>query len=653
MQKPEIDRPALEKALLAKHGKDHAARVRTGLDQVLALWRASDGSGEDLRAFAMAHFVSDPAVLSDTFAHLQYALEMLDGHHHEIAREMSRFQVLSEGPLRPVDALLSAFSPAAHASEDLFKSKLAFVALLNWPMTTLEQRVGKGKGWSRQRWAEARLTARFQNRVPADIVQHIDATASAVENYIDNYNVVMDRLKVPDGTKPFRQGLKLISHWGLRDEIRGQYARKDGLPRQQLITRVMERIIRQEIPAAVIDDGALRWDPRENKVQKKDGGAWEAAEREADRRYAHLLAVFNAHKKADPHYPGLNNYIQRIFARGREMPEQRVRALLEAVLSAPVAKKVGALISKRLGRPLQPFDLWYTGFQPKSSLDERELDKLVRAKYPDAKALEKDLPNILGKLGFDEETAAFLSRHIKVDPARGAGHASGAKRRDDAAHLRTRIPDGGMDYKGFNIAVHELGHNVEQVFSLSKIDHTLLEGVPNTGFTEAFAFLFQARDLELLGQSKGDPAADALRTVDRFWNAFEIAGVGLLDIEIWNWMYKNPDATPAQLRQAVVKLATALWNKYYAPVFGVKDQILPAIYSHIIAYGLYTPDYPIGFLITFQVEQFMKGKKMAAQMERMCRLGRLAPDVWMQQAVGSPVSAAPLLEAAATALEKL
>ena len=68
-----------------------------------------------------------------------------------------------------------------------------------------------------------------------------------------------------------------------------------------------------------------------------------------------------------------------------------------------------------------------------------------------------------------------------------------------------------MDYKGFNIAIHELGHNVEQVFSMSRIDHTLLEGVPNTGFTEAFAFLFQARDLELLGQSKADPQAAALQ----------------------------------------------------------------------------------------------------------------------------------------------
>ena len=63
------------------------------------------------------------------------------------------------------------------------------------------------------------------------------------------------------------------------------------------------------------------------------------------------------------------------------------------------------------------------------------------------------------------------------------GHAFGAARRGDKAYLRTRVEKGGMNYKGFNIAVHEMGHNVEQKFSLNDIDHTLLQGVPNTAFT--------------------------------------------------------------------------------------------------------------------------------------------------------------------------
>ena len=56
-----------------------------------------------------------------------------------------------------------------------------------------------------------------------------------------------------------------------------------------------------------------------------------------------------------------------------------------------------------------------------------------------------------------------------------------------------------MNYKGFNIAVHEMGHNVEQTFSLNDVDYTLLQGVPNTAFTEALAFVFQAQDLDAAG----------------------------------------------------------------------------------------------------------------------------------------------------------
>ena len=42
----------------------------------------------------------------------------------------------------------------------------------------------------------------------------------------------------------------------------------------------------------------------------------------------------------------------------------------------------------------------------------------------------------------------------------------GAGARGDKPHLRTRVEKDGMDYKGYNIAVHEMGHNVEQMFSL-------------------------------------------------------------------------------------------------------------------------------------------------------------------------------------------
>jgi hypothetical protein len=642
----------IERELIAAHGEAQTERVRRGLAQVRERWRADDGDAAAFEAFVEANFLTDPAALDDTARHLEYALEMIDGHTLEIEREASRYQELDIGPIRPVDELLATYSPSSHLTEDLFKTRVAFAVLLNFPVTTLEQRLADGGTWSREQWALARLTDRFEHRVPAEVSQEIERVGAAAERYIDGYNIRMDRLAPGGEPAGFRDGLSLISHWGLRDELRGLYAQPDGLARQRAISRVMERIIAQEIPAEVIDSDAFEWDPLANRVRKAGGGGdWREAAREPDTRYQNLLAVFRARAKADPYFPSLPTHIDRSFTLEREIPEARMRELLESVLLSKTAAQVGREIQKRLGRPLEPFDLWYDGFRPGSAVDNAALDRVTRERYPDAEAFQRDLPRILEQLGFTAERARFLADHIVVDPARGAGHAIGAQRRDDRAHLRTRIGPEGMEYQGFNIATHELGHNVEQVFSMSAVDHTLLEGVPNTGFTEAFAFLFQARDLELLGQQPpADAEAQRLRALDRFWTTFEIAGVAILDMEIWHWMYAHPEATPAETREAVLAMARDVWNRYYAPVYGVRDSTLLAIYSHIIAYGLYTPDYPLGFLITAQVEDYVRERNLAVEMERMCRLGQLAPDVWMQQAVGAPISSAAVVDAAGAAL---
>ena len=211
-----------------------------------------------------------------------------------------------------------------------------------------------------------------------------------------------------------------------------------------------------------------------------------------------------------------------------------------------------------------------------------------------------------------------------------------------------------MDYKGFNIAVHELGHNVEQTVSLHDVDYTLLQGVPNTAFTEALAFVFQAQDLRLLGLAAPGARAEALKTLNDFWQTYEIAGVALLDMGVWHWMYDHPEATPAELKEATVSMARDLWNRYYAPVIKHNDVILLAIYSHMIHSFLYLPDYPIGHLIAHQVEERMKAAgAIGPEFDRMARIGRVAPDLWMTEATGQPVGAEALLAATRKALSQL
>jgi hypothetical protein len=653
---------AAKAALLKKHGKKQQARIERGVDQVASLWRTEDG---DLVAFAEQHFVAEPAELDATFARLEATFEQLDGHMLEAVRTLREPTDLDRGPLLPVDELLAGYDPGAHMTEDLFGTKIGFVALLNFPLTTLDERLRAAAKMTRRDWAQQRLTGRVGRRVPGEVVQRAAEVSAKADLYIAEYNVWMHHVVDDAGARPFPSGKRLISHWNLRDELKAAYAdQADGLKKQRLITSIMERIVTQTIPQVVIDDPHVDWNPVTNAVQRAPAAEIEKdappppssfdPAREPDRRYEHLLAQFRAQKAMDPYSPRQPNAVLRSFELQREMPEARVRALFQEVLTSPLVPKVAAEIERRLGRKLEPQDLWYDGFKARASIPEAELDALTKKKYRDAAAFAADMPRILRDLGFSPARAQYLSERIVVDPSRGAGHAMQAARRGDFPHLRTRVEKDGMNYKGYNIAVHELGHNVEQVFSLYDVDHTLLAGVPNSAFTEALAFVFQARDLELLGLSKPDPAADRDRVLNDFWSTWEIAGVALVDVAVWHWLYAHPDATATQLKDATVQIARDTWDRFYAPVLGGKGTTsLLGIYSHMIAYPLYLTDYPLGHLIALQIEEHLAKKgagALGAEFERMAKTGNVAPDVWMKNATGEPVSAGPLLRATQRAL---
>jgi hypothetical protein len=649
------------RAALARKHPAETARIDRGVAQVLRLWRAEDGDAAAFRGFVEEEFLPAGATRDATFDRFEFILERTGGYFTSLGRDLRRAQDLEIGPLLPIDQRLAGWSAGAHVAEDLFRNKIAFVVLLNFPLTTLDERLAEGPGWSRRQWAEARLAQQFATRVPAEVNERVAQAYAAAETYINGLNVYMHHVLTADGKRLFPAGLRLISHWNLRDELKAHYATPDGLPRQRLIQKVMERIVTQEIPQAVINNPRLDWTPETNAVavspvkdaEPPPGAAGEPSDlREPDTRYRIWAGIFQAERRADPYNPQNPNFVERRFNANREIPEAEVRGLFEAVLSSPLGGQVGQLIARRLGRPLEPFDIWYAGFKPRGKHGEAELDAMTRKRYPTADAYAADMPRLLRELGFSDEKARFVAGNIVVEPSRGAGHAFGPARRDDKAHLRTRVGKDGMDYKGYNIAVHEMGHNVEQVFSTITIDHTLLQGVPNNAFTEALAFVFQHRDLELLGLPASGGEAEALAALDAFWQTREIAGVGLLDTAAWRWLYAHPDATPAEFREAVVSLARDVWNRYHAPVFGVRDVPLLGIYSHLVSYGLYTPDYPLGHLIAFQVEGHFREKKgaMGAEFERITRIGNLTPDAWMRQAVASPLSARPLLDAAEKAL---
>lgn len=654
---------SLETELVSEYGEAQRARARRGLEQVASFWRTDDGDREAFEAFVHRQFAGDAAALDVMFARFEKLLEQLDGHALEVLLAFREQSDLDLGPIMPYDEIFAAYDPSAHVGDDFFRNKLAFVVLLNFPIKSLAERLDTGESWSRAEWAQSRLADRYAKRIPAEVQQAVSAAAAVADQYIAEYNIFMHHLVTEDGERLFPAGMKLLSHWNLRDEIKANYSSGDdaGLVRQRMVQKVMERIVDQSIPEVVVNNPHVDWNPYTNEVraaavsdvdEPAPANLAISNAPEPDTRYEVLLGTYHAVRQVDPYSPTAPTHIDRSFNENREIPEERVVAMFEAVLSSDLLERTGQLIEARLGRPLEPFDIWYNGFRSRGAYSEADLDAMTKKRYPTAAAYAADIPNLLVGLGFGKDRAQALAANIVVDPARGSGHAWGAGMRGAKAHLRTRVGADGMDYKGFNIAVHEMGHNVEQTISLNDIDHYLLHGVPNTAFTEALAFVFQARDLELLGLASPGEETKALATLDDFWGTAEIAAVALVDIGVWHWMYDNPQATPAELKAATMGIARDVWNRYYARIFGVEDVTLLGIYSHMIHSFLYLPDYPVGGMIAHQIEeQIEQSGDLGAEFERMCLAGNIAPDLWMKNATGRPVGPDALLHAAAAALE--
>jgi hypothetical protein len=629
-----------------------ALRIERGVRQVADLWRESDGTAEDFANFCKTSFIADSAQLAQLFHTLERNFEIINGYLHRINRHMMRALHLEGAPITQVDMMFGSFNVAAHLSDDMYSTRIAFLTALNFPFFSLEEKTKLGETWTRKEWAYARMGDLFISRIPASVQQHAARISAESETYISDYNIYMGRLRSADNQQLFPEDLRLITHWGLRDELRSQYADPvNGLERQRMIFKVMQRIIDQSIPQQVINNNRYTWNPFSNQVFHE--GSEIATSREPDTRYEIFLNNFHAMRKIDPYSQRYPTQMERVFNSGMEIPQEDVETLFRNILSSPLAREVAALISSRLGRPLEPFDIWYTGFRSSGGIPEDELTAITQRKFPNAQALQDSIPGMLRKLGWLPERAEKIASLIVVEGSRGAGHAWGSRMRNDVALLRTRIGEDGMDYKGYNIGIHELGHNVEQTITMNDVDFYSLTGVPNVGFTEAVAFLFQRKDLELIGLHNDNPKADHYLALSKFWSCFEIMGVSLVDIQVWEWLYANPDATAAQLREAVMRIAKEVWNTYYADIFGIRDQTILGIYSHMIMLAIYLPNYPIGHVIDFQIGQYVEGKNVADEIDRMFKQGRVVPQLWMERAVGNRISEQPLLDAVGEAVRVL
>ena len=612
-----------------------------GVQQAAALWTEEDGSQADFDQLVADYYCTSDSERLALFESLSRILENVYQSADMLTVDLLKpTQLTNAAEPQTPDWIMSGYSPLAHFLDDMFANKLAFITIINFPHYTLEEKNTLGKNWTRQEWAYARMGDIFTTRVPAEVNARLAQANANAENYIADYNIYMGNLRTEDGRQLWDKDKILLSHWNLRDELKALYGAENGQEKQEIIYQVMQRIVAQTIPQKAINNPDFIWQPFSDGIE----------ENEPYTRYQKILDIAQAYFAEDAYCPSMPTGIIRNFEGGVEIPAAELDSLFRALVGSEQVAQVAAIIRERLGRDLRPYDIWYDGFKARAALNEDELSAQTRQLYPDANAFAADMPRLLQQMGFYSEDARAIARHIVVEPARGSGHAWPCLGRKEEARLRTRIPANGMDYKGYNIAVHEFGHCVEQVLDMYFIDHYMLSGVPNTAYTEASAFLWQHRDLQLLpGAKMGNGINDPNEVLDQFWSMYEIMGVSLVDMAMWKWIYAHPKASAKELCEATQQIAKEIWNQYYEPVLGEHDCILLAVYSHMVNAPMYLPNYPLGHIVQYQLEEHLAQSKnqleFAQEYMRIYRLGRLTPKQWMIEAVGEAPSIEPILRA--------
>ena len=224
--------------------------IEKGIRHASKFWLESDGTEVDFENFCIDNFAKTTQEKVVLFEKIQRNLEILYGNYNAINLQLKEPLHLAKYELTNIDEQFGAFDPYAHFSDDMFHSKIAFIVLLNFPFYTLEEKNELGKYWDRQEWAYARLGDIFNSRIPAHINQQIATNATISENYISNYNIVMGNLRNENNEQLFSDDMFLITHWGLRDELKSNYANADGkgLEKQRMVYNVMKHIVNQTIP---------------------------------------------------------------------------------------------------------------------------------------------------------------------------------------------------------------------------------------------------------------------------------------------------------------------------------------------------------------------------------------------------------------------
>ena len=215
----------LEKELQTQYPDADTLLMNRGIEQVAALWRTEDGSADDFTQFVKEHYCGTDDERLALFESLSRVLENCFESADKLTVELLRPTQLTNATEPQVpDWIMSAYSPLAHFSDDMFANKLAFITILNFPHFRLDEKNQLGHSWSRKQWAMARMGDVFTTRVPSEVNRRLAQAFANAENYIADYNIHTQCLLTDDGRQLWNENKVLLSHWNLRDELKGLYA---------------------------------------------------------------------------------------------------------------------------------------------------------------------------------------------------------------------------------------------------------------------------------------------------------------------------------------------------------------------------------------------------------------------------------------------
>ncbi|MFW5652527.1 MAG: hypothetical protein ACOC0P_00655 [Planctomycetota bacterium] len=652
-QRPNLNVESALDALLSRHTDADRDLARRGIERVAEQWRAEDGDEQAFVEFCTENFVADQSERQRLLDRFESGMGWVSGHLYEMRRHLRRWSDLRGDEFPGIDDVFAKFDPAPDLSEQFFRQKIAFIALLNFDRPPLRTMLNEGGSWDVDKWAEVRISRAFDPRIPGHVNDMARELGHRANMFVAEFHIPVGQLEDERGQTWLDADRKLLAHWLVREEVRAGYNEPDGIYRQRALMWVMRRHIDGTIPVSVMNGpNDKRWNAAKNTL---DGEP--ATDVLGPERYERWLDMRTVATEFDKYYVEHPTAMARKFELHREIPEDDVERLLVDLLSSPVRSELSAFMRKRLGRDLEPQDVYFDEIVEGEPADR--MNAAVREKFGDEKGFEKALPGILRDLGFSPEDAEFLGSRIRVEIAKGAGHAMRPGRPEYDAWLRTNRLPNELGWDGFDTAMHELGHNLEQLCSTHFVPRPALRGVPNTACTEAFAFLYQSLAKRVLGlEEKNEGSTDApdgfgIDSMQSMLAACQIAGPSLVELYTWRWLYENPDADAETMRDRVIAIAGEVWDRFYQEHFGDDPYATLAAYQHMIAYPLYLADYALGHIISHQIRSYIRGRDLAAETKRICSLGRLSPDLWMQRAVGRGISVEPLAEDAAAAVRRM